>query len=117
LVARAREKLSVEEFTAEVNAERDRLAAIIASENSEYRGIAGWHDNMLGFRLRVVLGSYWQQNRAANGGCPYKALFSYLCWAVFDAMQKSGGDQAKEGLILSETTGKVIRTLLRAENK
>ena len=115
LLARARSQITAPEFTAKVNAERDRLADVIAGADPEYPGVDGWNDNMLGMRLRVVLGSYWQQNRAANDGSPYKAFFSYLAWAVFDAVNKSHGDPDIEGETLSAVTAPLIRVLLGAE--
>lgn len=117
LVARASGQIAAEEFTATVNAERDRLAVIIAGEDPEYPGVDGWNDHMLGFRLRVALGSYWQQNRAANDSSPYKALFSYLSWAVFDSVQKSGGDPDLEEAVLVPITGHIISVLLGADKK
>jgi hypothetical protein len=115
LLDRARGALTTKEFAERVRHERDRLAVIIAGEDPLYVGIKSWSGSKLGFRLRVVLGTYWQQNRIENDNCPYKAVFSWLCWAVFDSLEQAGGDQDREGSIMSAKTGEIISILLGPE--
>lgn len=104
-------------FIAEIEAERDKYAAIFRGQDAAYTPMIGWNDVSLPIRLKVELGPYWQQNRDKNDDDPVKCLFAWLCWAVFDAVSKAQGDPDLEAEILSERTGSVIRLLIGADQR
>lgn len=88
LMKRSNGEVSAEEFVKEVNLMRDRMAGIFAGRDRQYTSIKGWPQE-LDSGLRVALGSYWESHRDKNDNHPFKAFFSWLCWAVFDSLKRS----------------------------
>lgn len=117
VVLRAKAELDAAGFKAQVIGERDRLAEIIAGNDPAYPGVPGWNNYSLRYRLIAELGQYWQAHKEENGRDPHKAVFSWLCWAVVDTLQKAGGDQDLEASMLAVHTGQIIRILLGTNRK
>lgn len=117
VVLRAKGELDAAGMKAQVVAERDRLAEIIAGNDPAYPGVPGWNNYSLRYRLVAELGQYWQAHREENARDPHKAVFSWLCWAVVDTLQKASGDQDLEASMLSVHTGQIIQILLGANKK
>lgn len=117
LVQRAAGTLTAAEFVARINEMCAEQSAIFSGRDPAYKGIIGWHPLSLNAHLVVSLKSYWTDNRAAHGDDPIKVLFAWLCWAVFDAMERSHDDPDLEGIILSDRTHAVIRMLLGTDGR
>lgn len=117
LVQRAAGTLESTEFVARVNEMCAEMSVIFSGNDDEFKPLIGRNAISLGARLKVALGSYWQENRESHGDDPIKVLFAWLCWGVFDAMERSNGDEDLEGVILSDRTESAIRLLLGTDRR
>ncbi|HEX7641992.1 MAG TPA: hypothetical protein VF472_07235 [Burkholderiaceae bacterium] len=115
LVERSTGELASDEFVARVNEMGRELSAIFLGRDPDYKPIIGWNAISLAAHLQVALGSYWAEYRDSHANDPVKVLFAWLCWAVYDAMDRANGDDDLEAVILSEHTGAAIRLLLGAD--
>ena len=117
LVQRSTGQLDASAFMERINDMAVELSVIFSGKSKEYPPIIGWNAITLGARIKVALGSYWAENHAANGDDPIRTLFVWLCWGVFDAVQRSQGDDELEGVILSDRTASVINMLLGTDRR
>ena len=117
LVERASGGLAPDEFVARVNEMGSSLSAIFSGRNPDYKPIIGWNAISLGAHVKLALGSYWAEYRDSHGDDPIKVLFAWLCWGVYDAMQRANGDDDLESVILSEHTEPAIRLLLGTDRR
>lgn len=88
--------ISSEEFRQQVNADGLKFAAIFSGEDPDYKPVVGWNSRVAGLnaRLRIQLGEYWTKHRDECENDPYRALYSWLVWAVYDAVKSDDRDIA-----------------------
>lgn len=86
--------ISSEEFRQQISANGLKFSAIFAGENPDYKPVVGWNSRVAGLnaRLRIQLGDYWPKHRDECDGDPYRALYSWLVWAVYDAIKADDRD-------------------------
>lgn len=93
------------------------FADIFAGRNPAFTIIIGYNNVTLNARLRVELGSFWQENRDRYGDDPYRAFFGWLLWAVFNAWQKADGDDTLEEVIAGPSVAQAVRLLLGTDRR
>lgn len=86
--------ISSDEFRQQVVANGLKFSAIFAGENPDYKPVIGWNSRVAGLnaRLRVQLGDYWKKHRDECDNDPYRALYGWLVWALYDAIKADDRD-------------------------
>ena len=115
LHARSQGTLSADEGTVRFKVRASALARILGGEDPAYQPIAGWNSIRLKCRVRSVLCSYWDEQRARYDDDAFMVLGAYLVWLVFETMKKvnDGEDQAEAEM--AQAVDVLVRVLLGTE--
>lgn len=108
-------KLSDDKANAAIRREVDRLADIFSGRNPDYSVIKGYHDNTLGIKLKVDLGSHWIEHRHEYNNDPVAVLFDWLGALVMEKVKLARGDNIVLEVMLGPSIRYAVDVLLGVE--
>jgi hypothetical protein len=100
-----------------IRQEVERLADIFSGRNPEYSVIKGYHDNTLGIKLKVDLGSYWLEHRHEYHDDPVAVLFDWLGALVIEKVKLARGDDIVLEVMLGPSIQYAVDVLLDVEKR
>lgn len=117
-MARGAGVMTAKKMQAKVLERSLEFAAIFSGEDKNYIPVPGYNSRVTGLnaKIRVDLGHYWQQERAKFDDDPYRVLYDWLLWAVYDSLTKYD-DEELNLIELSDTLQSLVRMLTGTDKR
>lgn len=110
--------MTSEEMQKQVLERSIEFSAIFSGDDKNYRPVPGYNSRVTGLnaKIRVDLARYWQSERSKFDDDPYRVLYAWLLWTIYNCVTKYDNEELNL-MALSDQLQRCVQLLTGTEKR